>query len=235
MSAAPLLLLFDIDGTLLLGATEAHREVVHDALADVYGLDPRDARATVLDPGGRTDGEIARLILTRHGFSAQRVDAGAAALRRACCRAYARRCPDDLSHAVAPGVAELLAELAPRADVRLALLTGNFEEVARVKLGRAGLGGRFAPGQGAFGSDAEERAALPAIARGRAGSDGTAHPRERTVVIGDTPRDIACAHADGVRCLAVATGRHPPAALRAADAVARDARELAPLIRSLAG
>jgi phosphoglycolate phosphatase len=45
-------------------------------------------------------------------------------------------------------------------------------------------------------------------------------PRERTIVIGDTPRDIACARADGVRCVAVTTGPHPADELGGADAVA---------------
>jgi phosphoglycolate phosphatase-like HAD superfamily hydrolase len=112
----------------------------------------------------------------------------------------------------------------------LALLTGNLEPIARLKLDRAGLGAFFARGQGAFGSDDEDRAALPAIARGRAGSGDEPYPRRGTVVIGDTPRDVACAHGDGVRCVAVATGPYPPEALSAADAVARDAAELAALL-----
>ena len=68
---------------------------------------------------------------------------------------------------------------------------------------------------------------LPAIARRRAGEpDGRPWPKARTAVIGDTPRDIACARADGVRVAAIATGPFEPAALGAADAVARDAEEL---------
>ena len=67
---------------------------------------------------------------------------------------------------------------------------------------------------------------LPAIARRRAGQLGAPHPRGRTIVIGDTPRDIACARADEVRCLAVATGPYPADALGDADAVVGDAGEL---------
>ena len=76
-------------------------------------------------------------------------------------------CPPDLSSTVLPGIPALLQWLAPHPDVRLALLTGNFEPVARLKLLRAGIGHWFATGQGAFGSDSEDRAALPAIARRR--------------------------------------------------------------------
>ena len=131
-------------------------------------------------------------------------------------------------------MAELL-EAARRAATgsRLALVTGNYEPIARIKLARAGIGHHFAHGQGAFGSDAEDRSRAPGIARRRAGA-GRAHPRERTVVIGDTPRDIACARADGVRCLAVATGPFAPAQLLAADVVATEARGLLGHITALA-
>ena len=114
-------------------------------------------------------------------------------MQEECSRAYARLCPSDLSHTVVPGVSELLEWLGERESVQLGLLTGNYEPVARLKLSRAGLGRHFPSGQGAFGSDAEDRAALPAIARRRAGRRGAPHPREQTWVIGDTPRDIACA------------------------------------------
>ena len=59
-------------------------------------------------------------------------------------------------------------------------------------------------------------------------------PRERTVVIGDTPRDIACARADGVRVAAVATGPFAVEALADADAVADDARSLLPVLEDWA-
>ena len=115
----------------------------------------------------------------------------------------------------------------------LSLVTGNLEAVARMKLRAAGIGDRFPSGQGGFGSDHEDRTELPAVARARAGAGGDPHPRERTLVIGDTPRDIACARADGVRCVAVAGGPYPPEALADADAVARDARGLLAAIAPL--
>ncbi len=97
-------------------------------------------------------------------------------------------------------------------------------------MARAGIGRYFPAGQGGFGSDDEDRAALPAIARRRAGKNGTPYPRDRTLVIGDTPRDIACAHADDVRCIAVATGPFSVEELTDADSVAGDARELGDLL-----
>ena len=169
----------------------------------------------------------------RSGVNAERIDARADEVREVTCREFGHRCPPDLRDKVAPGMPELLDTLAERDDVAVALLTGNYEPVARLKLRSAGIGHHFAPGQGAFGSDHEDRAALPAIARRRAAVNGRPHPRERTVVIGDTPNDVACARADGVRCLAVSTGPFRADELRGADAVAADAPELAGLLASL--
>ena len=151
-------------------------------------------------------------------------------MRLECCRYYAELCPPDLSQFVLPGVPELLASLSLASSedgaVLLALVTGNYEPVARLKLARAGIGSFFGTGQGAFGSDDEDRAGLPAIARRRAGARGHPHPRDRTIVIGDTPRDIVCAHADDVHCIAVATGPFKADELADADTVVTDAREL---------
>jgi phosphoglycolate phosphatase len=221
------LLLFDIDGTLLSGATDAHRDAIHEALAEVHGIRPTDRALRAISPAGRTDPEIARAILIDAGVSAERIDDRADAVREQCCRAYARLCPDDLSGFVLPGVSDLLEWLADRDDVLVALLTGNYEVVARLKLARAGIGSYFAHRQGAFGSDAEDRISLPAIARRRAGSVGHPHPRGETIVIGDTPRDIACAAADEIRCFAVASGLFGRDDLGGADAVFANAGELA--------
>jgi phosphoglycolate phosphatase len=219
------LLLFDIDGTLLSGATEAHSDAMYEALRVAHSISPDRARRTSVAPAGRTDPEIARAILLAVGVSAERIDDRADDVRDHCCRAYARLCPTDLSAFVLPGVPDLLTWLSGRDDVSLGLLTGNYEPVARLKLARAGIGRYFASGQGAFGSDAEDRLSLPPIARRRAGTVRRPHPRESTIVIGDTPRDIACAQADSVRCLAVASGRYSGDALSSADQVVANARE----------
>jgi phosphoglycolate phosphatase len=200
----------------------AHARALREAAADVYGLPPLDADVAV---AGRTDLAIARDLVA----GAADFDAGVPALREATVAVYERLCPDDLSRFVAPGIAELLDALAGRpGDFRLSLVTGNLEPVARLKLARAGVGGYFPAGQGGFGSDAEDRGRLPAIARGRAATPPW--PRERTVVIGDTPLDIACARADDVRVAAVATGHYGVEALADADAVADDARALLPVL-----
>jgi phosphoglycolate phosphatase len=162
----------------MLRATREHAAALRDAAAAVHGV---ELDGIHVEAAGRTDAAIARDLLRRAGVSDAQIDAGAAAVAEAEAAAYERLCPPDLSAFVAPGVPAALAELAAApATYRLALVTGNIEAVARRKLASAGIGHWFAPGQGGFGSDAEDRSQLPAVARARAGG----WPRERTVVIG---------------------------------------------------
>jgi phosphoglycolate phosphatase len=185
----------------------------------VHGLPPLEWKS--LEYAGRTDAAILRDLLRLAGVEDSVIDARAAEVLAAAVARYEVICPDDLTGFVAPGVPEVLDALAAQPErFRQAMLTGNFEPIGRLKIGRAGLGGYFEPGQGAFGSDSVARAELPAIARRRAGD----WPRDRTVVIGDTPRDIACARADDVRVIAVATGPFSVEELAGADAVVDDAR-----------
>lgn len=227
-----MLLLFDIDGTLLEGTRQAVGKAMLAALREVHEIDVGMIR-TQIDTDGRTDGEIARAILVAAGVASDRIDGLAERVRDSCCQTAARLLSDDLSGSVLPGVRELLDWVNPQQGMKLGLLTGNYESIARLKLARAGIGDAFAPGQGAFGSDAEDRALLPGIARLRAGTTSAPYPRRDTVVIGDTPRDIACARADGVRCVAVATGSFTSDELVGADDVARDAFDLRRVLADL--
>ena len=220
----PLLLLWDIDGTLLQRASTEHADAMRRALIEIHGALKEDSR---VEAAGRTDGAIARDLLVAAGHAPEAIDARADDVIAACCELYDDLCPADLTARVAPGVADVLRRLAARPDAfRFSLVTGNFERIARLKLARAGIGDWFPEGQGGFGSDAEDREMLPAIARARAGD----WPRERTVVIGDTPRDIACARADGLRVIAVATGPFAVEALAEADAVADGAEAVVPIL-----
>ena len=221
----PLLLLWDIDGTLLQRASREHAEAMRAALAQVHGELALDGHR--VEAAGRTDGAIARDLLVASGLAPAAIDARADDVIAACCALYDELCPADLSPRLAPGVADALVSLGGRPEAfRFSLVTGNFERIARLKLARAGIGDWFPEGQGAFGSDAEERERLPPIARSRAGG----WPRERTVVIGDTPRDIACARADGLRVIAVATGPFGVEALADADAVVDSATAALPVL-----
>jgi len=232
------LLLFDIDGTLLQRASAAHADALRSALILVHGIDLEQLRALSV-PGtvaGRTDGEIARLLLIEAGISARRIDERTDAVREECSRLYFELCPEDLSDRVVAGIPELLAWLSERGDACASLVTGNFEAVARLKLHRAGIGHWFGTDEGGFGSDSEDRAMLPPIARRRSGQATglqTSWPRDRTVVIGDTPRDIACAHADDLRCVAVTSGPYEAEALTQADAVATSTEQLRAILAEL--
>lgn len=113
----------------------------------------------------------------------------------------------------APAAAETLDELARNHE--LALLTGNPEPVARSRMTRLRLDRFFAPGTGAFGCDAEERADLVHLARRRAGQP----PLDEIVLVGDTPRDVEGARAAGIRAIAVTTGEYGREELAGADEV----------------
>lgn len=226
-----MLLLFDIDGTLVRNSAGAHAKALRIALYEVHGLgspDGDEASLPKVPAPGRTDMEIAREIALMCDLPIKRFEQRRRDLMAVCLREYVRLAPQDLSDRVVEGMKPLLEELAARREVTLSLVTGNLEGIARIKLERAGIGSFFAPGQGAFGSDSDDRTDLPPLARKRAGAligEG-AYPRRRTVVIGDTDRDIACARADEVWCIGVSTGPLGSQGLGGADAVANDASEL---------
>lgn len=126
-------------------------------------------------------------------------------------------CPPRARKGVMPGVRDLLDALADRPDVYLALLTGNYETAAQVKLAYFDLW-RYFP-CGAFGDAAPDRNGLLPMAVARvAASGGPTLAAEEAIVIGDTPLDVACARASGARSIAVATGSHTVEELQASGA-----------------
>ncbi|MBJ7343302.1 MAG: haloacid dehalogenase-like hydrolase [Solirubrobacteraceae bacterium] len=230
-----MLLLFDIDGTLLLNGADAHAAAVVAALCEVWEVEP-PPRAHGVEAAGRTDQAIARDILELAGVPAEEFDRRRDDFVLATGSHYERLVPDDLSDRLAPHATDVLSKLAVDQRYRCSLVTGNIQPVARLKLGAAGILYPFAEGQGGFGSDSADRNDLPPIARMRAGqlwNGGDAWPAERTVVIGDTPRDIACARADGALVVAVATGPFGADQLSEADVVLEDLRELDAALQSL--
>jgi phosphoglycolate phosphatase-like HAD superfamily hydrolase len=193
------LLLFDIDGTLLeYGGAREHARALLAALEKTYGVELPDDAVRQVGPWGKTDQRIAREVLRAAGVPDERIDAGRDEWIRRTWEIYRDSDLSRLAQGAAPGAADALAWAAAAGHVN-ALLTGNLEPVAHHKLAAAGLGQWFARGQGAFGSDAEDRNLLVPIARERAGG----WPAERTVVIGDAPGDVACALAGGAHPVAL--------------------------------
>jgi phosphoglycolate phosphatase len=212
-AAAPVrLLLFDIDGTLLLCGPQT-RDLFAAALLDAFGT---TGNLDGYNFSGRTDPQIVYDLMTGAGFSREEVAARLPRMRDH----YLPRLEEALDHRLMrllPGVEALLERLAPRHDVVLALLTGNWEPGARTKLSRFDLNRFFA--LGAFGSDGIHRSELPPVALARAERHlGRAIPAADALVIGDSIYDVACARDHGIPCLAVATGRTPAATLAAAGA-----------------
>ena len=121
---------------------------------------------------------------------------------------------------VLPGAREALAALESEPTVHQGVLTGNLRAVARIKLVSLGLEQFLDLETSSYGDDHADRAELVTIARERAARQlDTQFDPDDTVLIGDTPRDVAAALTAGVRVIAVATGRNRIEELRAAGAV----------------
>lgn len=214
------LVLFDIDGTLV-NTQGAGARAFRRAMIEVYGeTGPIDA----YDFHGRTDPQIARALLRLAGLQDEAIDRGLSDLWTA----YLRELTVELDRPdsevrVLDGVAALLDALHATGEHLVALLTGNIEPGARLKLRAAGLWHRF--DFGAYGSDHERRDRLPAVAVRRARERAGIDFRGRDIVIvGDTPFDVSCGRSLGVWAVAVATGKHSTRELEAvgADVVLQD-------------
>ena len=203
------------------------------AVEQVYGVtfEPGEEPIRKVVPNGKTDRQIIREMLVPRGVNDAEVDAGFADLERIACELHARSSEPTLTPEASRQAADVLAELQADGHV-LALLTGNLEPIARHKMALAGLDGFFPPGQGGFGSDAEHRPDLVPLARVRAGGDGSPYPAQDTIVIGDTPLDVAAAIAGGVRSIGVAGMHHSRDALleSGADAVVNELDEIPRLV-----
>jgi phosphoglycolate phosphatase len=212
MGPGPRLLLFDVDGTLLSGGAAA-RAAFAGALEEVFGT------AGAMDTYA-FEGKLDPLIVTelmREAGVADTVIAGGLARALAL---YADRLEAALAvqgPRLKPGVKELLDRVAAAPSTVPALLTGNVERGARIKLSAAGLWHRFR--FGVFGDEAPRREELGPLALSRAReATGISFDGESCVVIGDSRQDIACGRAIGARVVAVATGKTPAAVLAAAGA-----------------
>lgn len=198
------LVLFDIDGTILL-TNGAGKRAVHRALLDVFGASgPADHRFD-----GKTDPQIVRELMRMEGHADEHIDSRMQALLdRYVAYLHEELEASDRPVRVMPGVFELLDALEARHDVLMGLLTGNLPAGARAKLAAGGIDpDRFRVG--AYGSDHELRGELPAVAQRRAREElGIAVEGSDIVVIGDTPADLQCGRSIGARAIGVATGQY---------------------------
>lgn len=236
-SKVPRLLLFDIDGTLTKSAYNK-LGVSYICTALSFGFEREVKKNDVIFDGG-TDGSISADLLKQYDVTKEN------------CPDYDERILKSFSEMprimhegikenhfawkILPNTNELLSELAKRSDVKIALLTGNHRDTAVIKLENAGVDtSHFRWGQhggheealfGAFGgSDNPVRDRLVDVARQRyeayLGGGVRVGPNDM-VIIGDSPKDVSCAHNNGVPCVAVDTGRYSADQLSNAEAVLR--------------
>ena len=180
---------------------------------------------------GRTDTSILSNAATAHGI----LPADLAPFRDVYLSHLERELhPPNPRKLVMPGVRPLLDALASRADVYLALLTGNYQKAARLKLEHFDLWRYFECG--AFADDGEDRNSLvpKAMERIRACGGPAVAPGD-VIVIGDTPHDVACARVAGARGVGVATGPFSVAQLHdsGADTVFEDLSDTSAFLRLL--
>jgi phosphoglycolate phosphatase len=212
-SSPPLLILWDIDHTLIeTGGVGA--EVYAAAFEKVTGR-----RLEQMAPlAGRTEPVIFRETLALHGLH----DTGGLFARFADeqARGYADRSARLRQRGRAlPGAARAIDALAARDDVIQSVLTGNTRPAAEAKLRAFGLHTHLDLESAAYGTDADQRAHLVSIARDRAARRAGYHfAPETTLIIGDTPADIIAARDGQARVIAVATGDYTAADLTRAGA-----------------
>ncbi len=196
----PTAVLWDIDGTLLSSGGVAARAFL-DAVGHVAGRRP-EGRG--LDLGGRIDPEIAAVLLRSVDADEQLVPEVLARLRESA-DSWADELRENLL--ALPGVIDTLARL-ECAGVRQTVVTGNIEVVALLKLHAANLVPPIDPTLGGYGDSGTTRVEVASSALDRLALAGWPRSLDTCWIVGDTPRDLQCARALGIRCALVATGRH---------------------------
>lgn len=228
-----MLILFDVDATLIttsrLGIAamgEAGREQFGDAFDE-----------NTVEYAGRLDPLIIGDLLRAHGHAPtpEAIDRFRAGYRKHLARLLSER----NTARTCPGVPELLDGLFAIESLAIGVLTGNYPETGRIKLGAAGIDtDRFHLHVWGCDSphDPPSRDHLPGVAleryKARYARDAA---RDRVWVVGDTPHDIACAKAHGCRSLGVATGMYAveDLARAGADLAVRDLSDTREMLRWL--
>jgi phosphoglycolate phosphatase len=197
--ASDLLLLFDIDGTLLRRAGPHHRQALVDAVRRVTGLETTTEGIPV---HGMLDPDILAEMLRRAGSADEAIAAAMPAILEEAQEVYEAICP-DLRGKCCPGVVRVLRNLA-RHRVACVLVTGNLGRIAWRKLGQAGLARFFV--FGSFAGTAHTRTALAKNAIRMARRRGLVKSHTQVWLIGDAPQDVLAARGSGVGSVAVHTG-----------------------------
>jgi phosphoglycolate phosphatase-like HAD superfamily hydrolase len=199
------LILFDIDGTLLTSGGAGER-ALRRGFRERFGIDDD---LTTVEIAGRTDSGIARRMLAAHDLP--ETPENLAAFFDGYLHFLAHELPTSSGYLL-PGIVALLEALKPRTDVVLALLTGNLERGAELKLTHYGVWHYFE--FGAYADDHHDRDQLGHFARTRAEEKhGIEFLPGDIFVLGDTPHDISCARAVGAKAVAIATGKFSRAEL----------------------
>lgn len=203
-------LLWDIDGTLMRGARYGvFKDYTIPMLESVFGTAGSLGQMIV---SGMTDLQIVEEALRCEGITREHIWSRKDELQR-CYIEKMKLAIGNGAHVVQliPGAQETLERLDDHPRYKSALLTGNIEPAAHLKVEITGLAKYFRL-PGAFGNESFDRRDLPALAAGRINESlGAELTPEQFIVIGDTPNDIACARHFGARAVAVATGRiHSP-------------------------
>lgn len=191
------LVLYDIDGTIM-NAAGAGSAAFRAAAESCFGGD-----APELDFAGTTDLAILAHITSHFGVEIDQELLNVFFARYHAALESNLHSERYASH-VLPAVSESIALFQNR-GVHLGVLTGNSRMGASIKLRFSAVEHHF--GFGAYGDEYADRNDLGPLALARAEAHAQrSFAAENVLIIGDTPRDISCAHAIGARCLAVATG-----------------------------
>jgi phosphoglycolate phosphatase-like HAD superfamily hydrolase len=230
------LVLWDVDGTLVrIG--DLGRDPFQQAIADALERDLGPEFHRRVRMSGKTDPQIARELLEIADLDEAAVEAALPEVLRRLEHhlAAAEHLMEEHGKAM-PGAADVLGRLWAVDGVVQSVLTGNLAANALVKLRAFGLDRWVDLDIGAFGSDHHDREELVPIALAKATARyGDGFSAEETWVVGDTPRDLACAKAGGARCLLVATGGYGREELEGlgADVVLDDLSDPAAVVEEL--
>ena len=211
------LVLFDIDGTILGTSRTIWKDPVKEVLEKVFADlgEPRTIDTSQYRQGGKTDPQIIHDILGLNGVHEEKVTQLLPAIEKAYLTALRAKIAERPDYIILkPGVEAIIRRLHEHPEVLLGLLTGNFEEGARLKLQPHNLNPYFP--FGAFGDGTLQRSDLPQRGLDAAKKyAGHSFSRKEIVIIGDTPNDIHCGRHLHVRVLAVATSNYSYDVLKA--------------------